>query len=149
MIVILALTALAVVAMAAAVVAHLVRAGQAGANAAARSVQAGKDIGELVDHLEKLAGQIDERIDRRLAQVAEQLSRADARIAEMNQQLRQEQEAARPIIKLSQATGSEISRLGKEGLDAVEIARRMRMNVGEVELILNLQQSSRAKQARM
>jgi TolA-binding protein len=147
---VLALAGLAVAAATVAVAAFLVRdrhTCQSDAGLADRQVRACDDIQELMDNLERLAGRIDERIDRRLAQLDNQLSQADARIAEINQKLQQDEESSHPTIRLSQATGSEIARLGKEGLETVEIARRMRMNVGEVELILSLQQSSLAKQA--
>ncbi len=144
------LAAVSAAALLAAVLAYAVRqkrmAAQEHRAESARSEAAG-DIRDLMAQMESLAGQIDRRIDQRLEEMARTIAQADARIAEMNRQMAQQDEASHVSISLNQATGSEVQRLAEEGKDSIEIARLLRMNVGEVELILNLQHSRHASSA--
>ena len=66
------------------------------------------------------------------------------RVAELQQLLNKAEQTIRELraMKAPAASGppmqTAILRLSRQGLDTVEIARRLMMNVGEVELILNL-----------
>lgn len=124
-------------------VAVLGRRGAGSSRAAPGSTDSQKpadEIRELMGQLDRLAGQIDRRIDDRQAQLADLLAQADQKLRQLQQALEAAPPARRPSIKLAD-TSVEIMRLRSEGLAPVEIARQMRMNVGEVELVLNLQKS--------
>ncbi|MFP4354596.1 MAG: DUF6115 domain-containing protein [Phycisphaerae bacterium] len=94
------------------------------------------DVRRMMDELADLAEQIDVRMDSRIQQLQEAIGQADARL----RQLRQSQEPpCRPDYQtVGDPAHGEILRLDRQGLDAVEIARRMEMDIGEVELVLNL-----------
>ena len=143
---VIGLAAVSAAAVLAAVTAYAVRQKRMGMHehrADSKQSDAACDIRDLMAQMESLAGQIDRRIDQRLEEMARTIAQADARIAEMNRQMAQKDEASHVSISLNQATGSEVQRLADEGKDSIEIARLLRMNVGEVELILNLQHCGR------
>lgn len=146
---------------------YLKRRSPGGAPAPSRGEQTDKSkpaetrqsISELTDELNHLAARIDERIELRLTELKRLLDDADARIADVKARkdeavtdrgnyrpAREPGLSARenPVdrsVSGSEKTDSrheEIVRLKGQNIDPVEIARRMEMNVGEVELILNL-----------
>ena len=109
-----------------------------------------KDIRELMEQLDRLAGTVDGKIESRLNEMRQALSEAAARIAELRELAACDTESVSPHkrpIKIGQAATMEILRLARSGADPVEIARTMKMDVGEVELVLSLNRSQRLKQA--
>ena len=80
-----------------------------------------------------------ELIRRRLDELQQSLERAENRIAQLEAARRAGGDdpagGGRPAAALK---ADEVSRLASQGLNAVEIARRMNMDVGEVELMINL-----------
>ncbi len=74
-----------------------------------------------------------------VGQLRQLLAEVDQRIEELRQLSAQAVTAsglARSALERQQA---EVLRLSRQGLDGVEIARRLELDVGEVELMLNLQ----------
>ncbi len=126
----------------------------------------GENVRELIEELDRLAGRIDERIEQRMAQLEGLLANADAKIARVDAEILAANGRAEGTTGIAgsyeavPAPGSslrdapptpsagsadkmdplyeEILRLSGQGLDPIEIARRVEMNVGEVELVLNL-----------
>jgi len=119
------------------------------------------DIRELMAELDALAGRIDKRVENRLAELRRLLDEVDAKVDKAQATLRRlrgqdgsYKPPCPPAIDAGEppATGrarpkapaaisprqQEVLRLKAQGLDAVEIARLVGMNVGEVELVLNL-----------
>jgi len=109
-----------------------------------------EEAAELMNRLEGLSHQFDTRMEGRLDELKGMLSEADRKI----EQLRRLTEAASAKVDPQQAPAQaspaqqvhgEIRRLNSQGMDAVRIARRLGMDVGEVELVLNLQRTQAAK----
>ncbi|MGA2265099.1 MAG: hypothetical protein ABSH10_01545 [Phycisphaerae bacterium] len=100
------------------------------------------DVADLAGQLEDFARRIDGRVDDRLDRLQALLAEADKK----QQELRRLTEAAgQPGGKLAGASGGasgQVLALASQGLDSVEIARRLKMDVGEVELMINLHRSS-------
>lgn len=97
-----------------------------------------RDVAALARELDRLAEAINTRTERRAGELTALLEEADRRIAE----LRRLMDLPRPgpgIRQEADARRSEIIRLAAEGTDPLEIARRTRSDVGEVELVLSLQ----------
>lgn len=97
---------------------------------------------ELIDELEARAERLERLIGRAetaIAQLRESEQRASARpqtvIAEAK--LRNVPSAPEPSI-ISDPMHREVCAMSDEGLSAVDIARRLQMPTGQVELILNL-----------
>ncbi len=111
-----------------------------------RASQVCDDIRDLMAQLDRLAQQIDGRVETRLADLQKLLAAADERVTQLRALLEAPQPAT-PAIKIREGLNNEILRLHREGADSVEIARTMRMDVGEVELILSLQRTGRLRQA--
>jgi len=117
--------------------------------------QAAADLNELTGQLDALAKQLDGKVDQALRRLDEALAAVDAKTRQLLSAAdamdgdEQEERAAAGQLR-APTRKMEILRLAGEGLDAVEIARRMKMNVGEVELLLGLlkigkKQTSNAK----
>ena len=99
----------------------------------------GDDVAELAVELGRLAEEIDRRADDRLDELRRLCAEADRKITRLR-----EQAAARDAKAPPPAGGlrrAEILRLSNEGLSPLEIARRLEMDAGEVELTLNLTRS--------
>ncbi|MFB3893191.1 MAG: hypothetical protein ACE15C_14335 [Phycisphaerae bacterium] len=111
------------------------------------------DVRELMEQLERLAGQLDAKFDAKLDELRKALAEADVKIAEIRELVEREYRQDSPqlrgkrTLKIGQALGAEVARLGRTGMDAVEIASRLKIDVGEVELFLSLDRSQRLKQA--
>ncbi|MDY6913871.1 MAG: hypothetical protein SVT52_05390 [Planctomycetota bacterium] len=99
----------------------------------------GNDVAELAVELDRLAEEIGRRADARLDELRRLCDEADGKIARLREL------AAVRDTKAPPPTGglrrAEILRLNGEGLSPLEIARRVEMDAGEVELILNLTRS--------
>ena len=82
----------------------------------------------------------DEKVHKRLTELQQQLDQAENRVARLERARDGLADDAvgegRPAAA---AKADEIARLAGQGVEAVEIARRMNMDVGEVELMINLQ----------
>jgi hypothetical protein len=101
-----------------------------------------EDVADLVRQLDRLAEDIDARVEDRADKLRGLLTRADERIADLQ---RLSSQSPRPARE-PPAAGSpraEVLHLAGQGLDAVEIARRTNLDVGEVELVLSLERSVR------
>ena len=118
------------------------RQGRAGGTAGTseRGAQVGRDVEELIDQLDRLAADIDRRLEAREQRLRELLAEADERIAALRR-LEAGPRSAGAGPPGGQRT-EEILRLCRQQLDPVEIARRVGMDVGEVELVLNLSRSA-------
>jgi methyl-accepting chemotaxis protein len=103
----------------------------AGADASMR-----QDVRRLMDELGHLAEQIDLRMDARIQELQEAMDRAETTLQRLGSGGKGPD--YRPI---RDPAHGEILRLDGQGLDSIEIARRMEMDVGEVELVLNLNRS--------
>lgn len=101
--------------------------------------------------LDQAARRIESRVDAKIAELRRLLADADARIAQLRHlippQARPADSATPDASPLSRRQ-EEILRLHSQGMDAVRIARRMEMDIGEVHLVLNLhrQQSRPSRQ---
>ena len=106
-----------------------------------------EDASRLIAELEDLARRIVRRVDDRIGRLQELLEQADQRLGRLEELCRQA--AARPSAASGSAAApiarSEILRLSGQGLQSVEIARALQMDVGEVELVLNLQRPAALK----
>ena len=103
---------------------------------------------EPAEALDQVARRIESRVDAKIAELRRLLADADARIAQLHHlappQSGQTDSATPHGTDLSRRQ-EEILRLHSQGMDAVRIARRMEMDVGEVDLVLNLhRQQTRA-----
>ena len=82
----------------------------------------------------------DEKVHKRLAELQQLLDQAENRIARLERARDGSADdtggQGRPAAAHK---ADEITRLAGQGVEAVEIARRMNMDVGEVELMINLQ----------
>jgi outer membrane murein-binding lipoprotein Lpp len=127
------------------------RSGPRAAGDSARAAEACNDVRDLMAQLDRLAAQLEGRLDACLEKVRAASAEADAKIARL-QELG-EGAAGEPTgrpkrpIKISEAAGLEVMRLSRTGMDPVEIARQLKVDVGEVELVLSLQRAQRVKQA--
>jgi hypothetical protein len=113
-----------------------------------------RDIRELMDELDRCARRIDAKVETRMEQLNCLIEQADRTIASSRPESpagnrvdgkyiaaeRDEANALAPPPKNGhiRADHAEILRLAGQGISAIDIARRKNMNVGEVELILNL-----------
>ncbi|MCJ7543044.1 MAG: hypothetical protein MUP47_00510 [Phycisphaerae bacterium] len=99
------------------------------------------DVAELASQLEDYARQIDRQVAQRLDRLEGLLAQADSRQQELRRLLELATKAAEDNPPCPRAADDQVVALASQGLDSVEIARRLRMGVGEVELILNLHRS--------
>lgn len=103
-----------------------------------------ENLRELMAQVEALADEFDKRAKACTKRLEETIAKADARTddtpAPASAAAPSAQADSAPAGPAPPAGGvhAEILRLMQQGLDAVEISRRVRMNVGEVELIENL-----------
>ena len=113
----------------------------------------GQDVAELVEQLDRLADHIDARLERRSAVLERQLAAADERIAELRRltetpglirSVGDESLAISPSESGRDPRGrrAEILRLVRQDVDPVEIASRLHIDVGEVELVVHLDRST-------
>ena len=99
------------------------------------------DAAALLRQVDELAARADEAITPRMKELRELICQADQAAA----RLRREMHACGSYMPaLSDPRHLKIQELHRQGLTAAEIARRVEMTVGEVELVLNL---DRARQA--
>lgn len=89
---------------------------------------------ELLRQMERLARHIDESSEQRLRELRELTAQADQRLAEIRGLLHHDG----PGQSSRQASRGRIIEMSLLGMDPVEIARRLEMPVGEVELMLHL-----------
>jgi hypothetical protein len=103
---------------------------------------------ELVESREAFApGESDEAIpeplaeelDARVGKLHQLLAEVDQRIEELRRLSTDALAASNLARSALERQHREVLRLSRQGLDAVEVARRLELDVGEVELMLNLQ----------
>jgi predicted RNase H-like nuclease (RuvC/YqgF family) len=101
------------------------------------------EVEELARQLDALAGRIDRQVDSRLEELKGLLADADARIAELRR-------LGGPIqglyVPTPDARGADILRLAQQGQETTEIARQLNMDIGRVELVLNLHRAGKDRQ---
>jgi chromosome segregation ATPase len=102
------------------------------------------DVAELAGQLEDYARQIDQQVAQRLDRLEALLTKADEKEAELKRLVEAQNKPPEEAAPRPRATDEQLAALAAEGLDSVEIARRLRMEVGEVELMLNLHRSQAA-----
>jgi len=121
------------------------------------------DLRELVSRLHEASDGIERRVQVHIEELKRLLSETDAKIGHLRDEARgggalasdgtpersqgkpPQGEPAPPEAPGDRTTGAsyeEIFRLKGQGLDPIEIARRVNMNVGEVELVLSLYPSA-------
>jgi hypothetical protein len=93
---------------------------------------------ELADRLEQLSRRLAADLDERTGEMERLLKEADARISELRRLSPAAGEGRYEPNGEGDARRAEVRRLCGRGLEPVEIARRMQMDVGEVELMINL-----------
>ena len=107
----------------------------------AQLARARNDAAELLRQLERLAANIDARLSERSDRLRELLADADARAAELRGL------CVDPVVLDSPAVPADprrrdALRLAAERVHPVEISRRTGLSVGEVELMIRLEQSA-------
>jgi hypothetical protein len=105
------------------------------------------DIAALTEQLDQFARQVDRRVADRLETLQLLLAEVDAKISELRRlQVANAQEAGQvPPPGGPEGRVARILRLHEEGLDGIEIARRLGVEIGEVELTLNLYRRRQAQ----
>ncbi len=103
-----------------------------------------RDVRSLLEELQQLADRIDARLNGRIEHLTDLLSQAQGRIDRLeylsSRTARDAEDQERPHGPAS----GEVPRLWGQGLDPIEIAGRMEMDVGEVQLVLQLEKAQRA-----
>lgn len=110
--------------------------------------QARDDINELMVRLEELSREICGQVDTRYAKLEHLLARAQRTLDALNAA------AAAPVPPVGKATPlaapppgdprhTEIYDLSQQGITTIDLARRMNMTLGEIELVLSLERSRR------
>jgi hypothetical protein len=99
------------------------------------------DVAELAGQLEDYARQIDQQVVQRLDRLEALLAEADGKEAELRRLLEAQGKAGADGTPRPRGGDDQVVALAAQGLDSVEIARRLGMEVGEVELMLNLHRS--------
>jgi uncharacterized membrane protein YccC len=100
------------------------------------------DVAELAAQLEDFARRIDQRVDERLDRLQALLAEADKKQEALRRQIEAAAQGDGASGGASNAASGQVLVLAAQGLDSVEIARRLKIDVGEVELMLNLHRSS-------
>ena len=95
------------------------------------------DVRRLMDELTRRADQIDRQLNDRLQALQQAMQQADEKLKRL-----ESEPAGGKYRPVDDPAHSEILRLRRQGLDLVEIARRVEMDVGEVELVVNLSQAA-------
>lgn len=98
------------------------------------------DVAELRQRLDEMRAELAEKLPERMDALNNVCRDADERIAELRR-LTDSGEQDAQDAGCGENESPEILRLSRQGLDPVEIARRMKMPVGEVELVLRLHES--------
>ena len=99
------------------------------------------DIGAAVAELRGLTAESERKMAERLEQLAKRLASIDEEIAQLRRSAALASCSAR-----ADPRRREILDLRRQGIDIIEIARRTNLDVGEVELILNLCRSEAPEQ---
>jgi len=103
------------------------------------------DVAELAGQLEDFARLIDKTVDQRLGQLRSLLAEADSRIRQLERLVADASGGQPPPAQAAQA--DMIIAMAAQGLDSVEIARRLGIDVGQVELTLHLRRARTHQQA--
>lgn len=97
------------------------------------------------DQLKELARQIDRRLEARMSQLQDLVDQARVQVRELK---KLDSFSATPVDSgVVQTQEQEVLRLYSMDMSLIEIARRLGLSVGEVELTLNLHKSQPAPQA--
>ncbi|MGC9455413.1 MAG: DUF6115 domain-containing protein [Phycisphaerae bacterium] len=100
------------------------------------------EVAELRNRLDEIRAVLSDDLDARSDALKDACREADRRIAELRRLTGSGRQADAPQSPdCGGREGQEIMRLSRQGLEPVEIARRMKMPVGEVDLVLRLRQS--------
>jgi DNA-nicking Smr family endonuclease len=99
-------------------------------------------VAELVTQLEDFARRIDQRVDEQLDRLQTLLAEAEKKQEALRRQMEAATQSSSSSGGVSKGATGQVMALAAQGLDSVEIARRLKMDVGEVELMLNLHRSS-------
>ncbi|MFP3937674.1 MAG: DUF6115 domain-containing protein [Phycisphaerae bacterium] len=100
------------------------------------------EVADLRRQLDEIRTVLDEDLAARGDALRDACREADRRIADLRRltDSGSESDESRSCV-CGGREGQEILRLSRQGLEPVEIARRMKMPVGEVDLVLRLQES--------
>jgi len=88
-----------------------------------------KSLGGMLDELKSVGSNVTKEVNRKRESLEKLIKEADQRIGELNLLLHKQEENPKYM---------EIHQLHKEGKSLAEIARKLNMNKGEIELILKL-----------
>jgi hypothetical protein len=102
-----------------------------------------RDLRNMLAELQDLALRVDRRLNGRMERLSELIDQADRTIHRLEQRCQPGPEALGSHGHRDPAC-KRVLTLAGQGLDPVEIARRMEMDVGEVQLVLQLQETGRA-----
>ncbi|MFA6135122.1 MAG: hypothetical protein WC869_14000 [Phycisphaerae bacterium] len=126
----------------------------------ARARRAGKpdadrlahDAAALAEQLDKFANQVEARVDDRLERLQRLLDEADARIAELRRLTGSspapraaEKPGAAPAGSMSLSPVEQVLNLHDQGLARLDIARRLGMEIAQVDLTLNLYRAAASR----
>jgi len=100
-----------------------------------------RDLEALADRLERLAARIERDLARQMQETRSLLTETERRTARLRELLDGHEPGSYESSEETRRK-AEVVRLSRQGLDPVEIARRMRLDVGEVELLVRLQNCS-------
>lgn len=119
----------------------VLRKNRAARSARNRTVNGQDDPGADAAQLKQFARRIDGELADRIERMAALLREADGKIEELHRLISAAGgQGASALRRPDDETCVEIDRLARRGLDALEIARRTNLAVGEVELLLRLRQ---------
>jgi hypothetical protein len=106
----------------------------------ARDGQA-RELAALTERLERLAERVERDLSQQMREARDLLAETERRASEP----REGSSGGSPgrYEPGAEPRRAEVIRLSRQGVDAVEIARRMDLEVGEVELMVHLQGSSK------
>lgn len=101
-----------------------------------------EDIKELMSQLERLARRIDAQTEAQVGELRRHLEEADRKLDLLRRAAGEDRNGSTGVSR----PDTKVRELHLRGLSSVEIARRLRIDVGEVELVLNLQRSAGAEE---
>jgi hypothetical protein len=111
-----------------------------------RQAQAARaDLAALLEQMEKVASKVEGKVDGQLQRLHDAVDHARLSIEKLQQLQTPAMDGGKRPLRLRGTLAQQVDQLAQEGLDAVEIARRAQLDVGEVELLLSLRRSRQAR----
>ena len=114
-------------------------------SAGASSGRISREAIDLLKRLEQASRKIDAQAKAVSQQLRPLLEEAQEKIAQLQRRMDESDTREGFFPPPLQRQQDEIVRLSQSGMDALDIARRLELTVGEVELMLNLQKSQKVQ----